>query len=257
MADFSVIIPVRFASSRFPGKPLQDIHGKPMIQHVYERAIESGADNVVIATDDHRIQECAQGFNAQVCMTSADHETGTQRLAEAVVALGWDDDDIVVHLQGDEPMICPKLIAQVAEDLQTHDNVKVTTLCRPIENLKEIFDPNTVKVVINHRGYAMYFSRAPIPWIQGEFDYDKVTDVKIKDGHHFAHIGIYAYRAGFLQKYLEMEGCPEEPMEQLEQLRVLWYGGKVHVAVSRESVSMGVDTPQDLEQVRELMKKSA
>ncbi|MDF1759027.1 MAG: 3-deoxy-manno-octulosonate cytidylyltransferase [Coxiellaceae bacterium] len=253
---FSVIIPVRYESGRFPGKALEDIHGQPMIQHVYTRAIESGADTVVIATDDERIKKVAEGFNAQVCMTSVDHETGTQRLAEAVVALDWDDDDIVVHLQGDEPMICPKLIAQVAHDLEEHDNVKVTTLCRPIDNMLEIFDPNTVKVVINHRGYAQYFSRAPIPWVQGEFDYNNIEDKKVS-GHHFAHIGLYAYRVGFLQKYLEMEGCPEEPLEQLEQLRVLWFGGKVHVAVTDETVSVGVDTPADLERVRQLMKKSA
>ncbi len=254
--DFKVIIPVRYESSRFPGKPLEDINGKPMIEHVYNRAVESGAETVVIATDDDRIREVCEGFKAQVCMTSEDHETGTQRLAETVVALEWEDDDIVVHLQGDEPMICPTLISQVAQDLEDHDNVKVTTLCRPIDNMLEIFDPNTVKVVINHRGYAEYFSRAPIPWIQGEFDYNKIEDKKI-DGHHLAHIGLYAYRVGFLQKYLEWEGCPEEPMEQLEQLRVLWFGGKVHVAIGKESASMGVDTPADLERVRQLMKKSA
>jgi 3-deoxy-manno-octulosonate cytidylyltransferase (CMP-KDO synthetase) len=254
MSEFRVIIPVRYDSSRFPGKPLEDIHGKPMIQHVYELGLQSGAEDVVIATDDERIAKAAEKFGAKVCMTSVDHETGTQRLAEAVVALDWDDDDVVVHLQGDEPMICPKLIAQVAVDLQEHDNVNVATLCRPIDNILDIFDPNTVKVVINHRGYAEYFSRAPIPWVQGEFDYNNITDRRIENGHHLAHMGLYAYRVGFLQKYLEMEGCPEGPMEQLEQLRVLWHGGKVHVAIAKDAVSQGVDTPEDLQRVRQLMK---
>lgn len=252
--EFKVIIPVRYESSRFPGKPLADIHGKPMIQHVYQQAQQSGAESVVIATDDARIEAACESFGAEVVITSADHETGTERLAEAVATLGWDEDDIVVHLQGDEPMLSPKLIAQVAEDLDSHDNVKVTTLCRPIVDLLEVFDANTVKVVMNRRGFAQYFSRAPIPWIQGRFNVDQPNERELSDGHHFAHLGIYAYRAGFLPKYLEMVGCPEESLEQLEQLRVLWFGGKVHVSITDDSDSIGVDTPEDLERVRDLMK---
>lgn len=253
--SFNVIIPVRLASKRLPGKALLDIHGKPMLQHVYERALQSGAERVVIATDDEQIEKVALGFHAEVCMTHSDHATGTERIAEAVVAMGWDDEDIVVNVQGDEPMISPSLIAQVAKDLETHDNVKVTTACAKIDCLKDIFNPNLVKVVFNHRGYAMYFSRAPIPWIQGEFQYALSEEDGKIEGHHYGHIGLYAYRAGFLETFLEWEGCPEERLEQLEQLRILWYGAKMHVAVTQEKRSIGVDTQADLDLVRELMKK--
>jgi 3-deoxy-manno-octulosonate cytidylyltransferase (CMP-KDO synthetase) len=252
--SFNVIIPVRFDSTRLPGKALVDIHGKPMIQHVYERALQSGAEHVVIATDDERIEEAALGFHAEVCMTHSDHETGTERLAEAVVALGWEDDDIVVNVQGDEPMISPKLIAQVAHDLEKHDNVKVTTACAELAYMRDVFNPDLVKVVFNRRGYAMYFSRAPIGWEQGVFDYGQLDSDAQLTTKHYGHIGVYAYRAGFLQTFLEWEGCPEESQEKLEQLRILWYGGKIHVAITEEKRSIGVDTPEDLEQVRALMK---
>lgn len=162
--EFRVIIPARFDSTRLPGKALVDIAGKPMIQHVYESAIKSGAEEVVIATDDKRIRQVAEDFGAVVCMTSSDHQSGTERIAEAAVALGFEDDEIIVCLQGDEPLIPPDAIRKLAEDLDEHDNVKVASLCTPITEVDELFNPHSTKVVLNRRNYALYFSHAPIPW---------------------------------------------------------------------------------------------
>lgn len=250
--EFRVIIPVRYASSRLPGKALKDIAGKPMVQHVYERAVTSGAENVVIATDDERIRDAAMKFGATVCMTSADHQTGSERLAEAVVALGYDDDDVVVNVQGDEPLIPPEHIIQVAEDLMNHDHTKVATLCERISNIEDLMNPNIVKVISNKRGFAQYFSRAPIPY---EFEGFAKQPMEM-NGEHYRHIGIYAFRVAFLQEYLEWGSCPEEKIEILEQLKVLWHGVKMHVSVCEsEHPPMGVDTPEDLMRVRALMSK--
>jgi 3-deoxy-manno-octulosonate cytidylyltransferase (CMP-KDO synthetase) len=252
--EFKVVIPARYESSRLPGKVLMDIHGKSMLAHVYERAVESGADQIIVATDDDRIRDEAKRLNAEVCMTAHDHPTGTHRIAEAVAAYEWDDKDVIVNLQADEPMVDPRLIKQVAEDLVTHDNVQVATVCEPITDMKSMFDPAVVKVVLNHRGYAMYFSRAPIPYDRSSFaDWPEHASAKVST-HCHKHLGLYAYRVGFLPKYLEWEGCPEESLEVLEQLRVLWYGAKIHVAITKKQSNIGVDTPEDLEKVRLLMK---
>ncbi len=249
--SFRVIIPMRYHSSRLPAKALADIAGKPMIQHVHERAIESGAEDVVIATDDKRISEVAKAFGANVCMTSPDHHSGTERLAEAVVALGIEDDEIVVCVQGDEPMIPPEVIRRVAEDLDEHDNVKVSSVCIPITDVEELFNPAAVKVVMNHRNYALYFSRAPIPWVRDSFPDKK----KIKlNGHFFRHVGIYAYRAGFLQEYMAWESCLPEEMESLEQLRILWNGSRIHMVIHKGKLPPGVDTEEDLQRVRQYAK---
>ena len=248
MVDFTVIIPARYHSSRLPGKVLLDIAGKPMIQHVYERAVQSGAQQVVIATDDERVCEVAETFGAEVCMTLPEHESGTERVAEAALALECDDEDIIVNVQGDEPLISPGLITQVAMDLEEHTNVKVATACETINNIQEIFDPNVVKVVLNHRGYALYFSRAPIPWERGVFE-NKANAV-LQDAH-FRHIGIYAYRAGFLQTFIEWDDCPLGQLEQLEQLRILWHGGRIHTTLSKHKTPPGVDTEADLKRVLE------
>lgn len=247
--DFRVIIPVRYDSSRLPGKALLDIGGKPMVQHVYERAIESGAEDVIIATDDKRISDVAQSFGANVCMTSIDHQSGTERLSEAVLALGLEDQDIVVCLQGDEPFIPADMIRQTAEDLAEHDNVKVSTLCTPITTVDDIFNPAVVKVVMNRRNYALYFSRAPIPWCRDSFDNKK--NIKLNDHPYFRHIGIYAYRAGFLQEYIAWGACPAENIEKLEQLRILWHGGRIHLQVYKGAIPIGVDTEEDLQRARE------
>lgn len=251
--EFRVVIPVRYNSSRLTGKALLDIAGKPMIQHVYERAVASRAESVVIATDDERIKKVAEDFGATVCMTSSEHQSGSERLAEAVVALGYQDDDIVVNVQGDEPLIPSAIISQVAQDLIDHDNIKMATLCEPIKNAEEIFDPNVVKVTMNRRGYALYFSRAPIPWARDKFPLKKNENFEISE--HFRHIGIYAYRVGFLQEYVAWEACPLEQLEALEQLRVLWNGGRIHVAIAKEKAPIGIDTEEDLEKVRRLLSK--
>lgn len=245
--EFRVIIPAHYASTRLPGKVLLDIRGKSMLQHVYERALESGAENVVIATDDERIYHAAEKFGAQVYMTSSTHMTGTDRLAEAVESLELEEDEIVVNVQADEPLIPPAVINQVANDLAEHDNVKVATLCEPITDVEQLFDPNVVKVVLNRRGYAMYFSRAPIPWDRSSFaDREKIDVEKLM---HFRHVGIYAYRADFLKNYLEWVNCPLENLECLEQLRILWNGGRIHVAISQHKVPPGIDTKEDLQRI--------
>lgn len=251
--EFRVIIPVRYASTRLPGKALLEIAGKPMIQHVYERAAASGAESVIIATDDERVKKAAEEFGATVVMTSPEHQSGSERLAEVVVALGYPDDDVVVNVQGDEPLIPSGIIKQVAHDLMDHDNIKMATLCEPLKNSEDLFNPHIVKVTMNRRGYALYFSRAPIPWARDEFP---LKDNKtLTGGEHFRHIGIYAYRVGFLQEYVAWESCPLELLEGLEQLRVLWNGGRIHVAIAKEKSPIGVDTEEDLEKVRKLMAK--
>ncbi|AZV76193.1 3-deoxy-manno-octulosonate cytidylyltransferase [Coxiella burnetii] len=245
--EFRVIIPARFDSTRLPGKALVDIAGKPMIQHVYESAIKSGAEEVVIATDDKRIRQVAEDFGAVVCMTSSDHQSGTERIAEAAVALGFEDDEIIVCLQGDEPLIPPDAIRKLAEDLDEHDNVKVASLCTPITEVDELFNPHSTKVVLNRRNYALYFSHAPIPWGRDTFS-DK-ENLQL-NGSHYCHVGIYAYRVGFLEEYLSWDACPAEKMEALEQLRILWHGGRIHMVVAKSKCPPGVDTEEDLERVR-------
>lgn len=250
--DFNVIIPARLTSTRLPGKVLLDIAGKPMIQHAYERAKESGALNVVIATDDEKIAEIAEDFGAEVCMTASTHQSGTERLSEAVVKLGFDEDDIIVGLQADEPLMPPQLIMQLAQNLEEHDHVKVATLAAKLKNTADLLNPNVVKVVLNHRHYAMHFSRAPIPWDRDQFQDIRHIDIektKLADGY-CRHIGIYAYRAGFLETYANWSACAIEKLESLEQLRILWNGFKIHVGMTDTPIPAGVDTQADLDRVR-------
>lgn len=250
---FCVIIPARYASSRLPGKPLQDIAGKPMIQHVYERAVQSGANDVVIATDDERIRQVAEGFGAQVCMTAAHHPTGTDRLAEVVRLRGYTDQHIIVNLQGDEPLMPPVLLRQVAENLQLRPHASAATLCERITSSGELFDPHLVKVIMDKQGYALYFSRAAIPWDRDAFM--ETTGALPERSEHYRHIGLYAYRAGFLQDYVQWPPCVIEQTESLEQLRILWNGHKLHVAEALEKPGIGVDTPDDLARVRHLLER--
>ena len=250
--NFHVIIPARYDSKRLPGKVLADINGKPMLQYVYENACNSGAESVVIATDDQRVIDVAESFGAKVCMTSSDHQSGTERLFEAVGALEYDDDEIIVNLQADEPLLAPDTIKQVAADLAEHDNVKVATLCQPITEADELFNPSVVKVVLNRRHYAMYFTRAAVPWELDNFS-NKRDSVAV-NGNHYRHIGIYAYRVGFLSDYVEWQDCPIEPLERLEQLRILWNGGRIHMCIANKKVFPGVDTEEDLQRVRAALK---
>ena len=252
---FTVIIPARFASTRLPGKPLLDIVGKPMIRHVYERALESGAERVVIATDEAKIETAAKSFGAQVCMTASHHRSGTERLSEVVDTLGLGADEIVVNLQGDEPLMPPVLIHQVAHNLADHPLASVATLAESIHTAAELFDPNVVKVVSDEQGYALYFSRAPIPWDRDAF---ALTTAELpKKSHYLRHIGLYAYRAGFIKEYVSWSACALESAESLEQLRVLWRGHKIHLAEAKAATVAGVDTPQDLERVRQRLQQTS
>ncbi len=248
--SFHVIIPARYASTRLPAKPLLDIGGKPMLQHVCERAAESGASSVTVATDDLRIVEAVEGFGGQVCITGKHHQSGSERLAEAVLRLGLEDDDIVVNLQGDEPLMPAALLSQVAQLLQGDHAAEMATLCTRIHTAAELFDPHVVKVVMDARGNALYFSRAVIPWDRDAFAV--TTEELPEQAVHYRHLGIYAYRAGFLKRYVKMEPCDLERMESLEQLRVLWHGGQIQVAEAAELPGPGVDTAEDLERVRAL-----
>ena len=255
---FSVIIPARYASTRLPGKPLRDIAGKPMIQHVYRSAVKSGASEVVIATDDERIRQVVNDFGAQVCMTAAHHPTGTDRLAEVARLRGYTSQHIVVNLQGDEPLMPPALIRQVAENLQSHPPASAATLCERITSVGELFDPHLVKVVMDKQGYALYFSRAAIPWDRDAFT--QVTGTETihalpERSEHYRHIGLYAYRAGFLQDYVQWPPCVIEQTESLEQLRIIWNGHKLHVAEALEKPGIGIDTAEDLARVQQLLEK--
>lgn len=244
--EFRVIIPARFDSTRMPGKVLVDIKGKTMLQHVYERAMESGADSVVIATDNPKVSKTAQGFGAKVCMTSSDHQSGTERIAEAALALDYAPDEIIVNVQADQPFILPQAIRQVAEDLEKHDNVKISSLCERITQGADLFNSAVVKVVLNWRNYAIYFSRAPIPWDIEQFK--NLEKLEVSD-QHYKHIGLYAYRVNFLQEYIEWPASPLEKMESLEQLRILWNGSRMHMVISKERMPPEVNTPEDLEKI--------
>ena len=242
--SFKVVIPARYASTRLPGKPLLDLAGKTMIQHVYERAMSSGADQVVVATDDDRIAYVVEAFGGSVCMTSSDHLSGSDRVAEVVRANGWADETIVVNLQGDEPCMPAELIDQVATDMANHKTAMVTNLFAPIEDREMLFDPNVVKVVCDAEGYALYFSRAPMPWHRDEFSAQTTT---LPEGVSFSrHIGLYAYRAGCLAQFVEWPPAPIEVAESLEQLRILWHGGKIHLTEAKVEPGHGVDTADDL-----------
>ncbi len=249
---FSVVIPARFGSSRFPGKPLAKIAGKPMVQHVYERAIQSEAQRVIIATDDQRIADAAGRFGAEVCMTSADHPSGTDRLQEVVHSLGFYADDIVVNVQGDEPLIPPRVINQVAHNLSAVTEASIATLCEPINDIGSLLNPNVVKVVADCAGRALYFSRAPIPWPRDAFA-SEAGRKAVRGGVNFSSpIGIYAYRVKLLNDFVKWAPAPVEETECLEQLRAMWNGAIIHVEEADELPPAGVDTPEDLERIRHL-----
>lgn len=252
--EFVVVIPARYGASRLPGKPLRMLAGKPLIRHVWERACESGASEVIIATDDQRIFDAAQGFGANVCHTSSSHPSGTDRLAEVAHVRNFGAQSIMVNLQGDEPLVPPALIVQVAHDLAAAQEAAVATLCTPIRDAAELFDPHAVKVVRDQRGYALYFSRAPIPWDRETFSIAKSLSQTVT---HFRHIGLYAYRAGFLHEYRKWPACDLERSESLEQLRVLWNGFRIHVGVTAERFAAGVDTEDDLVRVEKALLSRA
>lgn len=248
--SFKIVIPARYASSRLPGKPLLDIAGKPMIQHVYERATESDAAEVIIATDNQQIADVARDFGADVCMTAYSHRSGTDRLAEVAKQRGFADNDIVLNVQGDEPTLPALLINQVAADLAEFPQADMASLFSRIEQEKQVFDPNLVKVVMDAEGFALYFSRAPIPWMREHFNKDTPLPPELP---HYRHIGLYGYRAGFLKHYSDLTPCLLETDESLEQLRALFHGKRIHMTEALVSAGHGVDTEDDLETVRALL----
>ncbi len=238
---FHVIIPARYASTRFPGKPLADLAGKPMVIHVCERAAKSGAAAVHVATDDERIARAVRAHGHSVLMTRADHASGTDRLAEAARKLKLGEREIVVNVQGDEPLISPRLIRKVGTLLEKLRDASVSTACHAIHDASATANPNVVKVVLDADGYALYFSRSQIPF------------PREPGAVCYRHAGIYGYRVGFLKKYAKLKPSPLEQSEALEQLRVLWHGYRIAVAVARDEIAPGVDTPADLEAVRRII----
>lgn len=244
--SYTVVIPARFASSRLPGKPLADIAGKPMVIRVLEQAQKSKASRVIVATDNKDIVDVVKSYGVEVVMTREDHQSGTERLAEVIDKLSIAKNEIIVNVQGDEPMIPPSIIDQVAQNLQNAKNCGMATLAVKIEDSEDIFNPNVVKVVRDKNEFACYFSRAPIPWDRNHFSEPQcpVTD------NYFRHIGIYAYRAYFIHQYIAWQPTILEKIEMLEQLRVLWNGEKIHVGIAIEAPEIGVDTMEDLEKIR-------
>jgi len=251
--SFTAIIPARFESSRFPGKVLADLGGKPMVVRVAERARESGARQVYVATDHRDVAEAVKRSGFQAVMTRADHATGTDRIAEVVEQLGLAAEALVVNVQGDEPLIEPGLIRAVAALLADTPEAVIATACHPIRDADELFDPNAVKVALDRSGLALYFTRAPLPWARDAF---AVSTRALPQGLPcYRHIGIYAYRADFLRSYTRLERSPLEQFEALEQLRALWHGFPIAVAVRQDAPFPGVDTPGDLERARALFDR--
>lgn len=241
---FKVVIPARYASARLPGKPLLDIAGKPMVIRVAEQAAKSGASEIVIATDFEKISHISAQYAVKAVMTRIDHASGTDRIAEVAQQLNWADDDIVVNVQGDEPLIEPELIAEVAQHLTNSKDAVMATACHAIHDEAALLNPNIVKVVMDINGNALYFSRAPIPYPR--------DDIYKNNIQAYRHIGIYAYRVGFLKQYAQLTSTELEKIESLEQLRVLHHGYKIGVTITQHAPASGVDTQEDLDYVRRL-----
>lgn len=247
---FKVVIPARYASSRLPAKPLLDIGGKPMVVRVAEQAVASGAEEVVVATDHIDIFNAVEQSGFKAVMTRADHVSGTDRIAEVAAHFKWADDVLVVNVQGDEPLIDPKLILQVAADLNAHPQAAIATVCHAIHDKETMLNPNVVKVVMDTEGYAMYFSRAPIPYARDAF---AQTEDLPEGMPVYRHVGVYAYRASFLHAYANLSTALIEQYEALEQLRAMWHGYKISVSIADEVPAAGVDTEHDLELVRKIV----
>lgn len=254
MSRFKVVIPARFASTRLPGKPLADIAGKPMVIRVAEAAARSGADGIWVATDDAEVFKAVEAHGVPVLMTAATHQSGTDRIAEVAATLGWRDDEIVVNVQGDEPLIDPVLVSQVATALSQDAGAAIATAAHPLTDAADFLNPNVVKVVTDINGRALYFSRARIPWHR-----DSVAASRGALPEGFVaqrHVGLYAYRVSFLKRYGQLAQAPMEQFESLEQLRALWHGFPIHVVHCERAPAAGVDTQEDLERVRRLFDRS-
>jgi 3-deoxy-manno-octulosonate cytidylyltransferase (CMP-KDO synthetase) len=251
---FLVLIPARLASTRLPGKPLADIAGQPMIVRVAQRAVASSAERVVVAADSLQIVDACKAHGVEVVLTDTDHATGSDRLAQACDLLGLGSDERVVNVQGDEPLIDPELIDAVATALEARPEASMATAAHRIERLEEFIDPNVVKVVLDARSLALYFSRAPIPWWRDGF---AAGIASLPEPAPLRHVGIYAYRAGFLRQFPCLTPAPAEKIESLEQLRAMWHGYRIAVHVTTAAPAIGVDTPQDLERVRALWRAAS
>ncbi len=249
---FTVIIPARYGSTRFPGKPLADINGKPMVLHVVERAKEAGALRVIVATDDDRISKVVSN-DCEVCMTSSSHTSGTERLAEVIEKLQIDAAEVIINVQGDEPFVPAANIRQVAENL-INKSSHIATLACPISDPEDVVNPNCVKVILAENGHALYFSRAIVPYIRGT-DYSAHDTIDVTP--YLRHIGIYGYTAGYIKHYVNYPASKLEQLESLEQLRALWYNDVVHVDIAREPPPAGIDTPEDLSRLLNVLQARA
>ena len=247
---YSIVIPARFAATRLPGKPLREIAGKPLLQYVHECARRTQARRIIIATDDDRIRQAATAFGADVCMTSDQHQSGTQRINEVIQIRDIPDDEIIVNLQGDEPLMPAACIVQVAELLASNPDAQMSTLATPVEHDDEVFDSHIVKVALNKRGQALYFSRASIPWQRGSYEEHRVDHTG--EWSCLRHIGIYGYRAAYIKEYVSLQPSPLS----LEQLRVLWHGGTIVVGQAVEIPGPGVDTEQDFAKVGQILSQA-
>ena len=252
MPAYTVVIPARYASTRLPAKPLLDLAGQSMIQRVWGQACQSTAQQVVVATDDARLFDACRAFGAEVVMTRSDHESGTDRLAEVVAQLALPAEALVVNVQGDEPLIPPQVIDQVATNLAQCSGASMATLAEPLVDAAALFNPNVVKVVSDQHGMALTFSRAPLPWARDAF---AITPQALPaEIPYRRHVGIYAYRAGFLAQFVAWGACWLEQTERLEQLRALWHGHRIHVADAQQPIPAGVDTLEDVQRVRQLLQ---
>jgi len=254
--DFKVVIPARYASTRLPAKPLLDLGGKPMVVRVAERAAESGASEIWIATDHDEVKAAAEAHGFQALMTRSDHATGTDRLAEVVELRGWSDQALIVNVQGDEPLIEPAIIARTARQL-ADSGADIATVAHPIADAADFFNPNVVKVVCRDDGDAAYFSRAPIPYARDHFAREGGGETLPAGLPALRHVGLYAYRAAFLKAYSRLAMAPTERFESLEQLRALWHGYRISLACVEAAPAPGVDTPEDAARMRELFDRKA
>jgi len=251
--DFKIVIPARIGSSRLPGKPMRMLAGRPMIAHVCDRALEAGASEIVVATDDERILQVAESRGVKALMTRENHGSGTERIAEVIERLDWADHEIVVNLQGDEPLMRPQLLAQLAATLTPDSGCEMATLAAPLD-AADVFNPHAVKVVLDGKGNALYFSRAPIPWDRDAFASEQNRIVQGR--HYLRHIGTYAYTAGFIRRYVNFPASELESIECLEQLRVLWMGERISVLRIEQPPEAGVDTEDDLIRVNTLLEQA-
>lgn len=252
---FKVVIPARYGSTRLPAKPLLDLGGKPMVVRVAERVRQSGADEIWVATDHEAVRDAAEAHGVAAMMTRSDHPTGTDRLAEVVARCGWSGDTLVVNVQGDEPLIDPAVIDQTARQLAT-SGADIATVAHPIEDAADFFNPNVVKVVCRADGDAAYFSRAPVPYARDHFAREGGGETLPGGFPACRHVGLYAYRAAFLKAYASLLPAPTEQFEALEQLRALWHGYRISVALVTTAPAPGVDTPEDAERMRKLFDRA-